>query len=122
MKRIIWRHKLWILGLTLAASLCGAFFVWIVWSDGPPLRWTLRGRHFQRVVVHWGKQKIDSRDPQLIARFDNAIRPAFASVNYPTNELADDPENWNVILLTNETNLSKCNLRFMMVAVSMRRL
>ena len=110
MNRIFRRHRLWILGLTLAASLCGAFFLWVVWSEGPPLRWTLRGRHFERVEVRWGKQKLNSRDPQIISRFDNAIRPATAAMAYSTRCLPEDRENWSVTLFDQRNQPFEVNL------------
>lgn len=95
------------LALTLILTI-GLSWVWFVWSDdGAPIWWVLKGRHFERVVVRWNGKTLDSRSPQVVARFDTILRSGRNPLGYATRCLPDDKKDhrdWGVTLYDSHLN------------------
>lgn len=101
-----------LLALICVAGL-GIGAVKIAWQDGAPLWWILRGRHFNRVLVRWNGQSMNSRDSKVIARFENALRRsdnAMAGAMRCLPDSREDWDKWSVTLYDSKSRHFKVNV------------
>ena len=95
------RRRFQLLLVPLLLIIGGGFaFVKLMWAEGPPLWWVLRGSRVEKVVVRWDKQKVEIVDAEQVQEFYQAVLSGSSPLPYATRCLPDKhPENWSVTLI-----------------------